>query len=60
MARNWASIEYLHEDQSQAFRWQDVKIAAFPTVIVQPPRSGRYGERHQQEGLGISLGPLRR
>lgn len=42
---SWAHYnEYLYEDQSQSFRWQDVKIAAFPTVIVQPPRSGRYGD----------------
>lgn len=42
---SWAHYnEYLYEDQSQAFRWQDIQIAAFPTVLVQPPRSGRYGD----------------
>lgn len=42
---SWAHYnEYLYDDQSQSFRWQDVKIAAFPTVIVQPPRSQRYGD----------------
>ncbi len=42
---SWAHYnEYLYEDQSQAFRWQDIRITAFPTVIVQPARSGKYGD----------------
>lgn len=42
---SWAHYnEYLYEDRSQAFRWEGVRFNAFPTVLVQPPRSGRYGD----------------
>lgn len=42
---SWAHFnEYLREDQSQAFRWGEIQVTAFPTVIVQPPRSGKFGD----------------
>ena len=32
------------EDQSQAFRFEGIQIAAYPTVILQPPGHGKYGD----------------
>lgn len=35
---------YAREDQSQAFRFQKLNVEAYPTIIVQPPLSKRYGD----------------
>lgn len=43
--RSWAHYKvYDKDDQSQRFRWEKVKITAYPTIIVQPPRSEIYGD----------------
>jgi hypothetical protein len=43
--KSWAHYNiYLREDRSQAFRFENIKVTAYPTVLVQPPRNGRYGE----------------
>jgi hypothetical protein len=43
--KSWAHYNvYLREDRSQAFRFENIKVTAYPTVLVQPPRSGRYGD----------------
>ena len=37
--QSWAHYNvYPREDQSQAFRFEGIQIAAYPTVILQPPR----------------------
>ena len=42
--QSWSHYNvYSREDKSQAFRCEKLKITVFPTVVVQPPRSGRYG-----------------
>jgi thioredoxin-related protein len=42
---SWAHYSvYLQDDRSQAFRFTEIKVTEFPTVIVQPPRSGKYGD----------------
>ena len=42
--KSWAHYRvYDKDDLSQAFRWKNVKITAYPTIIVQPPRSGQFG-----------------
>lgn len=42
---SWAHYNvYLREDRSQAFRFENLKVTAYPTVLVQPPRNGRYGD----------------
>ncbi len=44
-ARSWSHFNvYEAEDQSQAFRFSRLQIEAFPTVLVQPPRSQKYGD----------------
>ncbi len=41
---SWAHFGvYPREDRSQAFRFERLQIRSYPTVIVQPPRSGKYG-----------------
>jgi hypothetical protein len=43
--QSWAHYNvYLREDRSQAFRFENLKVTTYPTIIVQPPRSGRYGD----------------
>ena len=43
--QSWAHYNvYAHEDRSQAFRFESLQVTAYPTVIVQPPRSGKYGK----------------
>lgn len=42
---SWAHYNiYLQDDRSQAFRFTEIKVTEFPTVLVQPPRSGKYGD----------------
>ena len=43
--QSWAHYNvYLHGDQSQSFRFDKVQITGYPTIILQPPRSGKYGD----------------
>jgi hypothetical protein len=43
--RSWAHYQvYPREDKSQAFRFEGIKVTSYPTVIVQPPRNGKYGD----------------
>lgn len=43
--RSWAHYrEYAIEDEAQAWRWKDVQFRAFPTILIQPPRDGSFGE----------------
>jgi hypothetical protein len=43
--RSWAHYQiYPREDKSQAFRFEGIKVTGYPTVIVQPPRNGKYGD----------------
>lgn len=42
---SWAHYNvYAREDQSQGFRFANLQIEGYPTIIVQPPRSKRYGD----------------
>ena len=43
--QSWSHFNvYDREDQSQAFRFQKIQVTRFPTILVQPPRTGKYGE----------------
>lgn len=43
--KSWAHLTwYSREDKSQAFRFENLKVSSYPTIIVQPPRTGRYGD----------------
>lgn len=43
--QSWAHYNvYEAGDDSQKFRFEDIKIAGYPTILVQPPRSGRFGD----------------
>lgn len=45
--KSWAHWQIVQiEDQSQAWRWKDFKPTAFPTLIVQPPVNGSWGDPH--------------
>lgn len=41
---SWAHYTYyLAGDKSQEFRWEKIKITAYPTIIVQPPINKKFG-----------------
>lgn len=41
---SWAHLNiYAAEDETQAWRWQNIAVKSYPTILVQPPRSGIYG-----------------
>ena len=41
---SWAHFNYYDkDDKSQQWRFEKLRITAYPTVLVQPPRSGKYG-----------------
>ncbi len=43
--KSWSHYKvYDKDDQSQKFRWENIKVTAYPTIIVQPPRSAIYGD----------------
>lgn len=43
--QSWAHYNvYSAQDQTQAWRWRGIKLGGFPTLIIQPPRDGRYGD----------------
>lgn len=43
-SKSWAHFNvYDKDDASQSFRWKEIDLGGFPTVLVQPPRSGKYG-----------------
>src|SRR5690606_10782987 len=43
--KSWAHYNvYPREDRSQAFRFEGIQVTAYPTILVQPPRNGRYGD----------------
>lgn len=43
--KSWAHYKvYDKDDESQKFRWEKIKVTAYPTIVVQPPRSAIYGD----------------
>ena len=43
--QSWAHYTvYDRDDRSQAFRFENIKVTASPTLLVQPPRTGRFGD----------------
>ena len=42
---SWAHYNvFAAEDQTQAWRWEGIQLAGYPTLLIQPPRDGRYGD----------------
>ena len=42
---SWAHLNvYAAEDETQAWRWTNIKVTSYPTIIIQPPVSGQYGD----------------
>jgi hypothetical protein len=45
--KSWAHWQVVQiEDKSQEWRWKDFKPTQFPTLIVQPPVNGSWGDPH--------------
>lgn len=46
-AQSWSHFNVFQaEDETQSWRWRDIRIGGYPTILVQPPRNGRYGDPH--------------
>lgn len=42
--KSWAHFCHFYiEDETQAWRWEHIDLAGYPTILVQPPRNGDYG-----------------
>ena len=42
---SWAHYNvYDLADQTQRWRWAKIKISGTPTILIQPPRDGKYGD----------------
>jgi hypothetical protein len=40
---SWAHFNYYDKDDtSQTHRWKNIQITSYPTILVQPPRNGKY------------------
>jgi len=43
--QSWAHYRvYRSDDVPQGWRWKAIRIASYPTILVQPPRNRRYGD----------------
>lgn len=43
--QSWAHYNvYPIEDATQAWRFREIKLTGYPTLIIQPPRNGRFGD----------------
>jgi thiol-disulfide isomerase/thioredoxin len=41
---SWAHLNvYAAEDETQTWRWQNIALKSYPTILLQPPRNGRFG-----------------
>jgi hypothetical protein len=41
---SWAHLNiYAAEDETQTWRWRNIALKSYPTILLQPPRHGRYG-----------------
>lgn len=44
-ATEWSHYNVFYaEDSTQSWRWRNVKIAVFPTILIQPPRDRSFGD----------------
>lgn len=44
-AKSWAHYNlFRYEDATQAWRWKDIRLSGMPTLLVQPPRNGQFGD----------------
>lgn len=42
---SWAHYRvYRADDTTQNWRWKNIRISGYPTILIQPPRSRQYGD----------------
>jgi hypothetical protein len=63
--KSWAHFQAIDiSDPTQAWRWKEFKPSTFPTLIVQPPYNGTWGDPHTvvflQAGYGGNAEELAR
>lgn len=43
--QSWAHYRvYRSDDATQGWRWKAIRIASYPTILIQPPRNRRFGD----------------
>lgn len=43
--QSWAHYRvYRSDDPTQGWRWKAIRIASYPTILIQPPRNRRFGD----------------
>jgi len=43
--KSWAHYNlFRYEDATQTWRWKDIRLSGMPTLLVQPPRNGQFGD----------------
>lgn len=43
--KSWAHYNvFRYEDSTQSWRWKEIRLSGMPTLIVQPPRNGQFGD----------------
>lgn len=43
---SWAHLNVYHaKDEAQAFRYQQIRVRKFPTIVIQPPGNGAFGPK---------------
>ncbi len=43
--QSWAHFNVFSiNDETQKWRWEGIRLGGYPTLLIQPPRDGRYGE----------------
>lgn len=59
--KSWSHFQvYDTSDTSQAFRFKTLKVTKFPTVLVQPPRCGQFGDPSTVVYQGVYKGNPRK
>lgn len=42
---SWAHYRvYRADDATQKWRWKNIRISGYPTILIQPPRKGQFGD----------------
>ena len=42
---SWAHYRvYRSDDTTQSWRWKNLRISGYPTILIQPPRNRQFGD----------------
>ena len=44
MSRRELHAHYRSDDTTQSWRWKNLRISGYPTILIQPPRNRKFGD----------------